>query len=60
MTREEEYKLTLIHVRNWLDGDGGFDQYKPVNANFANKIAGICHEVVNGSTLEEAITKVNN
>jgi hypothetical protein len=55
MTREEEYKLTLLHVIKWLMGEDYFDQLKPVSAETANRIARICDKVVSGKTLKEAI-----
>ena len=55
MSREKEYKLTLAHIIEWLGGDG-FDMWKPVSADFANKIRDVCIGVVyDGLTLEQAI-----
>lgn len=58
MTREEEYKITLLHVIKWLGGNGDMDMYKPVNADFANKIREICIKVVEGKTLQESCNEI--
>ena len=58
MTKEEEYKITLLHVIKWLKGNGDFDMWKPVQADFANKIMIVCQLVVDGKTLEEACKEI--
>ena len=58
MNKEEEYKLTLLHIIKWLEGDGGFDSWKPVNSEFANKIVDIARGVaVEGLTLKDSVGK---
>lgn len=56
---EEEYKKTLLHVIKWLGGNGEFDMWKPVNADFANKIRQVCILVVEGKSLEESINEIS-
>lgn len=59
MDKETNLRETLLHITKWLDGDGGFDSWKPVRAEIANAIADVAHEVaMNDTPLEEAITKV--
>ena len=55
MSREDEYRLTLRHVVKWLDGQDEWDRFKDVPARTANRIADICHRVVEGETLQSAI-----
>lgn len=54
---EEQYKLTLAHIVKWLGGESELDMWKPVNADFANKIRNVCIDVLNGETLESAIER---
>ncbi len=58
MNKEEEYKITLIHVIKWLGGENEFDSFRPVSADYANRIVQIMRYVVQGKTLQEAINLV--
>lgn len=58
MNKEQEYKMTLLHVIKWLRGDGFMDSYKPVQADFANKVMRVCELVIEGKSLEEACKEV--
>lgn len=57
MNKEHEYKLTLLHVIQWLQGDGS-DSWKPVEAGYANRIVAIVGGVVRENmTLEQSVIK---
>lgn len=54
----KEYRQTLAHVIRWIEGDGGFDMMKPLNAEYANGIAQICRGVLlEELTLQDSISK---
>lgn len=56
MNNEQKYKECLLHVIKFIERG---DPWKPLNADYANRISEMCREVVfNGLTTEQAINKI--
>lgn len=54
-----EHFKALIIIRNCLDGNSFVDALKPISASLAKQLADFADHVIQGSSIEDALYKIN-